>query len=390
MSERLVLGLTEQIYEAATGGIPWATVGEDLMRLVQASSATLMVDPPAGGAAEVLFRGDIPTDAALAYHAHYRTVDLWTNRAREVAVDRGNSVFPVVWTSGTLVSDAEFLRSEFYGDFGRNLGLRYVVGTVLSLGEIGLMPIGLHRPAGSPPFERAQAQLLELLLPHLRRAMQLRHRLGSEGPAVAPSFAALDALAAGVLVVDADLHVLVANAAAEAMARPGGAICLVRASRGRGVVSTVARALHHSDNAALSAIVRATAQCGAPGGAVPLRDGEGATVVAALVSPLPRRLSAVPGDLAGRVAGQALILMRDLRPTRGDVQPQLLRELFGLTQAEAEVALTLVGGATKESVAELRRAQVSTIRTQVRSILAKTGAVNLRGLDRVLASLRSH
>jgi DNA-binding NarL/FixJ family response regulator len=47
-------------------------------------------------------------------------------------------------------------------------------------------------------------------------------------------------------------------------------------------------------------------------------------------------------------------------------------------------ALALVGGATKASVAHRRRSQVSTVNTQVRSILAKTGAANLRDLERML------
>jgi DNA-binding NarL/FixJ family response regulator len=46
-----------------------------------------------------------------------------------------------------------------------------------------------------------------------------------------------------------------------------------------------------------------------------------------------------------------------------------------------------MGGATKEAVATLRHSQVSTVRTQVRSILEKTGAANLRDLERILAGL---
>ena len=66
-----------------------------------------------------------------------------------------------------------------------------------------------------------------------------------------------------------------------------------------------------------------------------------------------------------------------------------MRELFGLTPAEAEVALALVGGATKGAVARQRRSQVSTVNTQVRSILAKTGTANLRDFERLLGGLRS-
>ncbi len=85
--------------------------------------------------------------------------------------------------------------------------------------------------------------------------------------------------------------------------------------------------------------------------------------------------------------GRALILLREARPKPDFPDPQILRGLFGLTLAEAEVAQALMGGATKEAVAALRHSQVSTVRTQVRSILEKTGAANLRDLERILAGL---
>jgi DNA-binding NarL/FixJ family response regulator len=62
--------------------------------------------------------------------------------------------------------------------------------------------------------------------------------------------------------------------------------------------------------------------------------------------------------------------------------------LFELTQAEAEVACALYGGATKSAVAATRGLKESTIKSQVDSILLKTGTANLRDLERLLASLR--
>ncbi|MBX9750320.1 MAG: hypothetical protein K5Q68_12110 [Roseococcus sp.] len=61
--------------------------------------------------------------------------------------------------------------------------------------------------------------------------------------------------------------------------------------------------------------------------------------------------------------------------------------MFGLTLAEAEVAAALCGGATTESVAVARGVGPATIRTQVRVILEKTGAPNLRRLEQMLALL---
>ena len=207
--------------------------------------------------------------------------------------------------------------------------------------------------------------------------MQLRHRLGPGASAAPPGLAALDALATAVTVVDAEMRVRVANA--DRYGR-GGLLPM-----GGGPWQKVLTALHQEDQTALRALVRATAAGGAPGGTLRLRDRSLMPAVAALVGPLPRRLSETPGGLSGRVAGQALILLRDLGSASLPPSAELLRKLFGLTPTEAEVACALYGGATKSSVAAKRGLRETTIRTHVSSILLKTGASNLRDLERLLA-----
>ena len=51
------------------------------------------------------------------------------------------------------------------------------------------------------------------------------------------------------------------------------------------------------------------------------------------------------------------------------------------------MALALVAGRSAEEIAAERRVSVPTVRTQIRQILAKTGALHLRDLVRLLAGL---
>jgi DNA-binding NarL/FixJ family response regulator len=180
----------------------------------------------------------------------------------------------------------------------------------------------------------------------------------------------------------------VANAAAEAMAANRLGLRIVPQKVGPGGRHRTLATLHHEDQQALNALVRATALGGSPGGGLRVRDASCSPALAALVSPLPRRLSEGAGGLSGRVPGQALILLRDLKAASRAPDPGLLRRLFGLSLAEAEVACALYGGATKSAVAATRGLKESTIKSQVDSILLKTGSANLRDLERLLASLR--
>lgn len=386
MSHQALLALTETVYDAAAGGTPWPAVEQALKRATGANTAVLMVGDVTTGQPELLWREGFGDDAVLAYFRHYRHVDLWTTRAAAL-VARGSDARGVL-VNGTLVPDAELLRSEFYNDFGRPLGLRWVAGTVASLGEAGAMPICLHRPDDAAPFDMAARRLLDGLLPHLRRAMQLRHRL--RAAEVTTGLAALDGLPHPVLVLDAEMRVILANPAAEALAaaeRPAFRLHLARipggTGAGRRVFMTPVLAAEARD---LAALVRATAQ-GGPGGALRLGEAGGLPLLAALVSPLPSRLAGTQGSLgAARVPGRALVI---LRPLERGAPPRaaLLRELFGLTRTEAEVARALASGASKVEVAGARGLKETTVRTQVRAILDKTGAANLRALERLMAGL---
>ena len=378
--------MIDTIYDAAAGTRSWSDVGAGLLDLFDARSASIMVGNPASGDMRLLYHGDLPLDAVAAYRDHYRNVDLWTNRAAEAVARAGYPTRPRVWRSGTLVSNSEFLRSEFYADFGRRLGLRYVVGTVIPIDGMTFIPVGLHRPASADHFDAVHVRMLGRLVPHLRRSLLLRDLLAPATTSAALGLAALDALKAGVIVVDAGLRALYVNAAAEALARSDGPYRFVRTMLSE-ATATLLRANHASDSAALTSLVRAVATEGAAGGAVGLRDATGATVVAAMVAPLPGALGRAGDAPAGRTYGRALILLRDIRPRRIRFRPSLLADFFGLTAAEAEVALSLMGGATKEAVAASRGARVTTVRTQVRAVLAKTGASNLRDLERIVATL---
>ena len=384
-----ILAATDAIYDAATGGTPWGEVGGALMGLTRARSISLMLGGAADGRSEILCHAEIPEEAAVAYRAHYRHVDLWTNRAAGLLAGRAAGGARVLASGEMLVPDAEFLRSEFYCDFGRHYGLRYVVGTVVPLGEAGVLPIGLHRPEGQERFGAAEKRVLEALLPHLRRALQIRHRLAVDANALAVGGAALDALALGVLVLDGEMRVVLANAAAEGMAAggaSGGALRLAAIQgAGVGLGDTVATPVQARERAALRDLVAATALGGGAGGALRLRDGGGEARLAALVCPLPARLAGRGG--VGRAAGRALVLLRALGPGAALPRAEVLRDLFALTRAEAEIARALAGGATKAAVAAARGVSETTVRSHVRALLDKTGTANLRDLERLLAGL---
>jgi len=391
-----LLDVTGMLYDAAAGSVGWPAPLDRLKRLVGARTLSLMVGDLGSGEVEVLASADIPADGVLAYRQHFRTVDLWTTRAIALTHRLPDGGRPRVLVGGEmLVPDREYVESEFYRDFGRHHGLRHVVGTAASLGAAGVMPIGLHRREGDPPFGAAERAKLAMVLPHLRRAMQLRHRLrgaalagardgGLQG-AGSTGLSALDALPMGVLVVDDELRVVLANRAAEAVAQGRHGVRLLRSGPLGTVQPSGTRLVVAGRKEAERLLLLVHDVCaGGAGGALRLRSDDATPGPAVLVTKLPRRLG---GERAGIAPGRALVLLRELGDSTPVPPSFLLRDLFGLTRSEAEIARALSGGATKAAVAAGRGSRETTVRSQIRAILDKTGTANLRDLERLLATL---
>lgn len=114
------------------------------------------------------------------------------------------------------------------------------------------------------------------------------------------------------------------------------------------------------------------------------------SVLAVMVTPAPLQLSNDVYDMNVGHAREALALLI-LRPLDRKVSPQaaILCEMFDLSRAEAEVAVALSGGASAEDVARGRGVSLMTIRSQIRSILGKSEAENLRDFERTMAMVAS-
>jgi PAS domain-containing protein len=107
------------------------------------------------------------------------------------------------------------LRSEYYNDFLRRVGVLHAVGLVpLREGPVMAL-LSLMRRIGAPSFCDAEIAFLGRLMPHLQRATLIERRLREIDLQRVAASEALDRLPYGVLVLDATGVIVFANAAAE-------------------------------------------------------------------------------------------------------------------------------------------------------------------------------
>jgi DNA-binding CsgD family transcriptional regulator len=218
--------------------------------------------------------------------------------------------------------------------------------------------LSVQRYIGSEPFSALEIETMRTLLPHMQRAGQLGLRLKA-----ARQEALLDGLATfdcGALLLDRKGKVLRMNTKAEAIMAPGIA---VRA----GMLTAAGRDCDKALQKLIgSLIARGPLYQAEPIGAVPIaRPGRPPLLVHG--APLARS--------AQDSFGQARAVLMIVDPEAQLVpQAPVLRQVFGFTGAEASVAIALSSGRDVDEIARMRGVSPGTLRNQLKTILAKTGA----------------
>jgi DNA-binding NarL/FixJ family response regulator/PAS domain-containing protein len=379
-NERELADCVGAIYEAAAQGGDWLDVGERLRRLFSAPRAMLRIASGPHASPNILMT---PDGSETIYAAHFHLVDPFVARARRDFDKARADHIGRAKVSAELVPEKTFLRSEFYADFARLHGRRHMIGGMVGIADAS--PVALFRGEGESPFSAEDVALLQTLLPHLQRALELRQRLAHDREAAWTNHAAFEALPVAVACVDAGMRIRSINAAARKFLSDKEAGLRTMRSGPYAGAGLYLAAVAREAAAALRRLVM-SAVSGGSGGSMPFASG-GARC-AALVSPCPRALMPGAGGVTPSEFPEALAMVV-LHPIGRDAPPPLdaLCDLYGFSRAEAEVAAALSGGGTAEQVARQRGVSLMTVRSQVRSILGKSECENLRDLERSMAAL---
>ena len=113
------------------------------------------------------------------------------------------------------------------------------------------------------------------------------------------------------------------------------------------------------------------------------RERRASALVASQGTREPLRLMVAPMQSAGGAREAAVWILAPQAPRLPD--PRILGVLFGLSRAEARLALGLLAGQTPQECAREAGVGVATVRSQLHSMFAKTGARRQAELVALLA-----
>ncbi len=270
------------------------------------------------------------------------------------------------------VPEALLRRNEWYNEYLVKGGIDDAVAARLFENRSHVVYFGIHHGIDQPPFATGRPAALQALVKPLRQAARLRVELHNLGWKSSVALRALDQLRAAVIVADSDGRVIQTNRAAERVLRQGNGLKIRNRKLG---------ALDVSESAGLKAAIAAAAveqKTPAAIARMRVRRHHGRLPYILTVTPLGADLTVYGRPLA-------MIVLAD--PEECSPSERDLAEFFGLSPAESRLAVALLAGKKLAEVTIDFDVQITTLRTQLSSILRKTGVTRQVDLIRLLSNV---
>jgi len=277
--------------------------------------------------------------------------------------------------SDEIVSLPDLKRTAFFDEVLRPQGLAHNAMLTLAHKYDFYGVFNICRSERQGPFEADALRLFTQLYPHLRRSLLLGFRLDGYRALQRAEFHVLDRLSVGILLLDRAAKVVVANAAAHAMTASDGPLRL------RNCVLT---AFSQTHSQRLGALIGA-AMRGMPVGMMSIPHPIDGRLFTILISSIRSRDIDRFGDLGMRNVTAMLVIHDPACPM--EIPVEWIMDAYGLTLAEARVALCAASGATIPEAAQRLNVSPNTIKTHLRRVFAKTGTSRQSELARLMASI---
>jgi DNA-binding CsgD family transcriptional regulator/PAS domain-containing protein len=285
------------------------------------------------------------------------------------------SVLPVgeVVAASHVVDEPTLVATEFYNDWMRPQAIdAHHLGVVLQKDSHSMALLGIAPNASALRKDHENyLRKLQVLSPHLSRAIEMNRLTARAGFAERALADALDALPAAAFLIEDSGAILMANGLAEALLREERVICI----DGRGGLE----ACRTRDDRALKAAIAAGMAPVLQQPSLPVPLVSTATGRAFLAWVMPTRRANLSDLEKGPVSLESFYRVRTVlvvvtSAEKGRTVPvEAIMSAFRLTAAEARLAGALCAGKTIAEYANETGLSRNTVRNQLAAVFAKTG-----------------
>ena len=372
--EQLFVDAIEKVYALASSDDAWETGLNAISELLGASCTSFEIISKREQR-PVFFRatGDFDQDMGLPYLEYYSKISPRVHSAENYSAGSVSYDYQII-------SEQEINRDEFYNDFVMIQGLRYFVAAHLINNASHIALFAAQRSPKTGHVRQDEIELAQRLLPHIQQSINLKFRLAEAQLSTKNQLEHLNSIPEAVIGLNAAGKVIFANdMAAKIFALKDGIECKKNN-------------LHFSDRQILRRFDAAMAS---------LNNQEGESIDLNCRDFIVRRPSnrspflaairplAEKNEFAFMCESQAIALLFVRDPQHFiDLDIDALQASFNLSPQELDLASALDKGMSLQQVAQHREVAITTVRSQLYSLMSKVGVSKQANLVRVLGQYR--
>ncbi|MGZ2482185.1 DNA-binding CsgD family transcriptional regulator [Rhizobium pisi] len=343
--------LTDLIYAALFGETTWQAFLDALNETMPDGKSTLFFHDSIARTGGLSLASGIQDAEVEAYNRYYAKINPWMPKAAVRPVGLG-----VI--AEQMLPRSDLLKTEFYNDFIRTIGCESSVGVTIMRENGRSFNLSTLTSSADPDRNRANADLLSDLAPHLKRAFEFVRRDRRDSQNDESGLVLFDAIGVGIVYLGEDRQIRSFNKAAERMLAEGVGIGI--GVSGRIVIGDTALSAqfdmlsHH----------HALASAPPSSSLVKTKDGSVKCTLVRLQSDF------ITTFLEGPTI--ALIIERTGAALRADINEALTRDKQ-LTAAEMRIASAIADGLSLREAATTHDVSYETARSHLKSIYSKLG-----------------
>jgi DNA-binding CsgD family transcriptional regulator/sulfur carrier protein ThiS len=359
--------LLSSLYEAALDNTLWGDALEQLRALFSANFVTLILKMPDSQDEDdlglMVSVGELQDSGKVVFFPYRHNLTPFVNQPP----DR-------VFTEEELMTPEEWQACPYRVHWCAPNDVYHVMAVDISTPDSGTLRFRITRPEAAEPFSADDKALCSFLLPHLRRALNIRNLLDRSQTLGSLYSKAISRLSIATVLIDENGQVLDQNVFAKEILESGD---------GLKIVGGRLEASYPSDNRELRRLIKEAFESQRGDGQHALPEAMSITRPSGEVS-LGVVIEAIPSTAWAEGKGQpaAVVYIRDA-VGKSQASNEIAKKLFGLTPAETALSIQLANGLSLEEAAEALNIRRNTARAHLRAIFSKTGVRRQTELVRI-------
>lgn len=362
--------LIGQLYKAALSEDGWSETLQQIRMFLGGAGILLFYRNDETGGLDGLIQDCMPEEGLRDYAEHYIYVDPRVRQAVRAPEKR-------LLTDLQIVSESEMDRHEYYNWLSGFDGLRYYIGTRLFVDRNVSVLLAIQYTSKQHDLVVPETMtLLEAIIPHLENALRLNRQLNIQRTKVHGLLTAADTQGSGVIILNANQKIIFQNQAAENLTAQRDGLLI----KDGFLVAADSECNWRLNRVLLQACRQIQIGTDQLSGMLQIERPSGKAPYSLLISPIMDQ-----ERYPGLREPAALVALHDPSSVT-DILEERVAALYGLTPAEARLAVSISSGSSVRDYADRNSITENTVRTQLKQVFAKTETSGQVDLVRLLLS----